>query len=55
MQKNDFWFFSLIVLFIIACSVSWNIPLRIAVAANAIIVLIDCAIQFKRRSNANAK
>lgn len=54
-RKNDFWFFSLVVLFVIACSTSWNMPLRIAVAANAIIVLIDCVIQIKGRSNANVK
>lgn len=41
MKKNDFWFVSLIALFIIGVSAYWNIPIRIAVALNSIVVLVD--------------
>jgi len=52
MKKNHFWFLSLVALFIIACANHWTFWLRIAVIANAIVVLIGVATrlygQFKK-------
>jgi len=39
MKKKDFWFLSLVVLLIISLINGWNLYLRIAVAANALLVL----------------
>ncbi len=40
MKNNDnFWFITLIALFVIAENTGWNIFMRIAVATNAVIVL----------------
>lgn len=41
MKKDDFWFISLCVLFIFGFVLNWNIYIRIAVIANAIVVLIN--------------
>lgn len=41
MVKNNFWFLSLCALCIIATATEWSVPLRVAVAANALLVLID--------------
>lgn len=48
--KRYFWFISLIALMIIGAISKWNIPVRIAVAANAVIVLINI---FERIRNWN--
>ena len=39
MKKNDFWTLSLVVLWIIAFETGWPIWMRIAVIANAVLVL----------------
>ncbi len=41
MKKSNFWMFTLCTLLIIAVLGNWSIPLRIAVVANALVVLID--------------
>lgn len=38
---KKFWFVSLCALLIIASAVGWNVPIRIAVGANAIVILIN--------------
>ncbi len=38
---KKFWFVSLCALLIIASAVGWNIPIRIAVGANAVVILIN--------------
>lgn len=43
MKKNDFWFLTLCALLVIAGVNGWSTPLRIAAAANAVVVLIDVA------------
>jgi len=39
MKKNDFWFISLICLFIIGVCIDWNIWISAAVVANSLLVL----------------
>ena len=41
MKNSDFWFLTLCTLLIIAGVIGWSIPLRIAVVANALAVLLD--------------
>lgn len=41
MKKNNFWFISLVALFVIAQATSWPRPIKVAVIANSILVLID--------------
>lgn len=41
MKNNNFWFISLIALLIIGNSTGWSIYSRIAVAANAMVVLLE--------------
>ena len=41
MKNNNFWFISLISLLIIGNSTGWSIYSRIAVAANAMVVLLE--------------
>lgn len=43
MEKSNFWFVTLISLFVIAENLSWPILLKIAVIANSVIVLMDVA------------
>ncbi len=43
MKYKNFWFVSLIALCIIANSTGWSIESRIAVAANAVVVLLEVA------------
>ena len=38
---NKFWYISAVALVIISASIGLSIPLRIALAANAVIILID--------------
>lgn len=51
MKKNDFWFLSLCALIVISANTGLNIPLRIALGANAIVVLIDVAKTARRICN----
>ena len=51
MVKSNFWFLSLIVLLIIAHSTAWPLLLRVAVAANAIVVFIEIFRKIRRLHN----
>lgn len=41
MKKSNFWFLTLCVLLVIAGVNGWSIPLRVAVVANAVVVLME--------------
>lgn len=43
MKKLNFWFLTLCALLAIASVNGWSLPLRIAVAANAAVVLLEVA------------
>ena len=45
MNKNDFWFFTLVAFFTIAVVFGWNIWLKIVVIANSILVLFQVVCQ----------
>ena len=47
MKKSNFWFLTLCTLLVIAGVNGWNLPLSIAVAANALVVLLDVVKQIK--------
>lgn len=49
--KRHFWFISLIALMVVGAISNWNIPVRIAVAANAVIVLISVFAQIRSWRN----
>lgn len=55
MCKNDFWVISLIALMVISAVVGLNLPLRIALTANAIVVLIDVINRIRRIKNGRDK
>lgn len=42
MKRNDFYFYSLIVLFLLGVLRRWPLGLRIAVVANSVLVLAQC-------------
>lgn len=44
---KNFWMISLCALLIIASVIGWNIPIRIAVGANAIVILINVIYKLK--------
>ena len=52
---NNFWFISLCALMIIAANVGLSIPLRIALAANAVIILLDVFKRARRLYNERSK
>lgn len=52
---KNFWFISLCALLIIASFVDWIIPIRVAVAANAIVILFDVIRDARRLLNGTAK
>lgn len=51
MVKINFWFLSLIALLIIAHSTAWPLLLRVAVAANAIVIFIEIFRKIRRLRN----
>ena len=51
MLLNNFWFISLCVLMIISANIGLSIPLRIALAANAIVILLDVIKGVRRLYN----
>lgn len=55
MRKNDFWVISLIALMVISAVVGLNLPLRIALTANAVVVLIDIVNRIRRIKNGRDK
>ncbi len=44
---RNFWMISLCALLIIASVIGWSIPIRIAVGANAIVILINVIYKLK--------
>ena len=52
---NNFWFISLCALMIISANVGLTIPLRIALAANAVIILVDVFKKARRLYNERSK
>ena len=44
---KNFWMISLCALLIIASVIGWNIPIRIAVGANAVLILINVIYNLK--------
>lgn len=48
---NKFWYISAVALVIISASIGLSIPLRIALAANAVIILIDVIKGIRRLCN----
>lgn len=52
-NNNDFWFISLCALLVISARVGLDIYMRIAIAANAVVVLADVARQVWRFVNGN--
>ena len=43
MKKTNFWTLTLCTLLLIAIATGWSLSLRVAVAANAVVVLIEVA------------
>lgn len=43
MKKSNFWTLTLCALLIIASATGWSVPLRVAIGANAAVVLIEVA------------
>lgn len=43
MKNSNFWLLTLCALLVIASVNGWNLPLRIAATANALVVLMDVA------------
>lgn len=43
MVKNNFWILTLCALLLIGSATGWRLPIRLAVAANAVVVLIETA------------
>ena len=54
-KSNDFWFITLCVLLVISARTELDIYLRVAIAANAVVVLTDVARQVWRFINGNKK
>ncbi len=53
--KNNFWVLSLCAFLLIAANTRLSIPLRIAIAANAVVIILDVIKQARRLSNAGSK
>ena len=43
MVKNNFWILTICALLLIGSAIGWSVPIRVAVAANAVVVLIETA------------
>lgn len=55
MRKNDFWVISLVALIVLSACIGLSLPLRIALAVNAVIVLIDVINRIRRIKNGRGK
>ena len=55
MVIKNFWTLTLCALLLIASATGWSIPLRVAIAANAAVVLIDVAGEAAALYKANMK
>lgn len=51
MLKKNFWFLTLCVFLLFSVNMGLNIPLRVAIAANAVIILIDVVREARRLKN----
>lgn len=51
MKKSFFWFISLGFLLVLANMIGLNIPLRIAICANAVVLIIDIIKSIRRWRN----
>ena len=54
-MKKNFWFISLVAFWIIGASTGWSLWIRIAVAANALVVLFEVAKELWRLSHGKQK
>ena len=54
-MKKNFWFISLVALCIIGASTGWSLWIRIAVAANALVILFEVAKDLWRLSHGKQK
>ncbi len=52
MSKQNFWFVTLCALLIVSFHVGLILPLRIAIAANAVVIILDIIQQIRGRINA---
>ena len=52
---KNFWFVSLCALLIILSVIGPSVPLRIAIAANAVLILMDVILQVRRFCNGRKK
>lgn len=55
MDTNNFWLITLCVLLILSTNIGLSIPLRIAIGANAVAILIDVRKGTRRLYNARRK
>ena len=55
MAVNNFWFITLCVLWILSANIGLSVPLRVALAANAIIILSDVFTRARRLYNERRK
>lgn len=51
METRNFWFISLCVLLILSANIGLNIPVRIALFANAVIIILDVIKSVRRLHN----
>ena len=55
MVEKNFWFITLCALLIISAYIGLNIFLRIAIAANAVVILSEVVMDIRRFSNGRKK
>lgn len=48
MDKKNFLFITLCILFIVSTLIGFIVPLRVAIAVNALLILADTSIQIKK-------
>ncbi len=51
-MKNNFWILSLCAFLLIAANIGLSVPLRVAIAANATVIILDVIKQARRLGNA---
>lgn len=51
-MKNNFWILSLCAFLLIAANIGLSVPLRVAIAANAAVIILDVIKQARRLGNA---
>lgn len=51
METRNFWFISLCVLLVLSANIGLSIPLRIAIAANAVVMILDVIKGVRRLHN----